>query len=80
MIDDSIIAGKRSCRMQLRLSTRELETLRIKSKSKGFSNASQLLRYMTLQYDIVIETKILETNKLVREILEILKEKENHPK
>ena len=62
-------------RFELGLSTPEFEELKMRAKSRGFSSVSQLLRFMALKNDIVIESKILETNKIIKEILDILKEK-----
>lgn len=78
-MDNLRINAKRN-RFELRLSTYELEELRLKTKARGFATVSALLRHMALKHDIVMETKIIETNKIVRELLDIIKEKNNQPK
>ena len=75
-MDDFKSAERRSNRIQIRLSTPELNYIKIKAKAKGFDSVSHLLRFSALKGDIVIETKIIETNKLVKEILEIIKNQE----
>ena len=76
MKEELRLKPKRSVRFQVKLSTPELEMLKDKTIERGFTNISQMLRFLALEYNEVIETKIIETNRMVKEILNNLKEKE----
>ena len=54
----------------MRISTPEHEELKIKVKSRGFKTMSEFLRYIAFEHNIIIENKIVETHKIVKEILE----------
>jgi hypothetical protein len=62
--------NKRTKMFQIRFSTPEFEEIKTKVKSKGFGTVSTFLRYMALEHEIMIESKILETNRIVKEIIE----------
>jgi len=64
---------KRTHYLRVRVSTPEHEELKIKVKSRGFRNISDFLRFIAFEHNIVIETKIIETHKIVKEILDKLK-------
>ena len=57
----------------MRVSTPEFDELKIKLKSRGFKSISDFLRFIAFEHNIIIETKIIETNKIVKEIFDIIK-------
>lgn len=73
MIDSVKPNYKRTSYIRMRISSLEHEELKIKLKSRGFKSISEFLRYIAFEHNIIIEQKIIETNKIVKEILEKIK-------
>ena len=68
--------AKRTNIFQVRLSTPELEKLKVKASEKGFDTLSDFFRNSVFCYDTAIEQKIIETHKMMSKVLEILEKKE----
>lgn len=64
---------KRNNIFQVRLTTPELEDIKVKAQASGFETISDFFRHIVLSYNTSIEAKIDNTNKNVKEILKILK-------
>lgn len=75
MIENTTPSIKRTTLLQVRLTTPEFEHIKGKARERGFESISDFFRHMVFWYDVIIEGKISETNKTVKEIHEIIKTK-----
>ena len=59
-------------RIDFRVSRNDYERIVNNTKAKGHATLSSYLRSLALEKDLFIEGKILETNSLIKKILQIL--------
>ncbi|MBI2573583.1 hypothetical protein HYV86_06985 [Candidatus Woesearchaeota archaeon] len=64
-----------SRRIEVRVRKQEHERIVNAAESRGFKTIAAYLRWLSLDNGLAIEEKILETNRLCIQILEILKRK-----
>lgn len=56
------------------VSSSQLEKLKLEAKEKGYLNLSQFFRDQVLNRNQFLEFKIIETNQLIKKILEVLRD------
>mgnify|MGYP001558369815 CR=1 FL=1 len=57
-----------------RVSAEEHERIKNEAKSQGYSAVSSYIRELALKRNLFIETKILETNTLIKKMMELKNE------
>ena len=67
---------KKSNHFKMRLSTPELEEMKKQADMRGFKSIASFLRHMALERNIMIEQRIIETNRIVRELKEMMHQEE----
>ncbi len=58
--------------IRVRMSKTERETITENARAKGHSHISSYIRDLALKKDRILEEKILETNQMVKKILEAM--------
>jgi len=65
----------RNTEVRMRITKDQLDRIRMSMQAKGFKTLSGYMRYSCLEYNQYLEAKILENNKLLKEIISIIKQK-----
>jgi hypothetical protein len=65
--------------IRVRVTKDQLDRIKLNSQAKGFKNISSYMRYLCLEYNQHVESKIIETNKMLKEMTktEAIKDKNN---
>ncbi|MCR4323816.1 MAG: hypothetical protein NUV37_02520, partial [Nanoarchaeota archaeon] len=58
--------------IRIRVSKSQREVINNNARVRGYANISSYMRDLALKEDRIIESKIIETNQKVKEILEVL--------
>jgi len=62
--------------IRVRVTKDQLDRIKLNAQAKGFKNISSYLRYLCLEYNQHVESKIIETNRILREVAETVKDKD----
>lgn len=65
--------------VQVRLTIDQHNTIKAEAKANGFHHLSDFIRWRTLQKGPFIEKKVIETHKLIREILDNIHDQGDQP-
>lgn len=79
-MDNIRLNTKKTIIWRIRVSPYEAEQIKERAKARGYAETSTFIRNLALENSLVIESKINETNKNVREILDIIKNNKISPK
>lgn len=61
----------------MRVTKDQLDRIKLNAQAKGFKNISSYMRYLCLEYNQHVESKTIETNKMLKEMVEGAKDKNN---
>jgi len=65
----------RNTEVRMRITNDQLDRIKMGMQAKGFKTLSGYMRYLCLEYNQYLEAKILENNKILKEIVKILNSK-----
>lgn len=61
--------------LQIRVTRDQLDRIKLNAQAKGFNGVAGYIRYTCLEYNQHAEAKIIENNKILKEIIGIIKQK-----
>jgi len=65
--------------IRVRVTKDQLDRIKLNAQAKGFKSISSYMRYLCLEYNQHVESKIIETNKILKQMnkTEPVKDKNN---
>lgn len=59
----------------IRVTNDQFDRIRLNAQAKGFKTITGYIRYTCLEHNQNVESKILENNKILKELAEVIKNK-----
>jgi len=59
--------------IRIRLTSNQLDRVKMNMQAKGFTTLSGYMRYLCLEYSQFVEDRILENNKILKELVNLIR-------